>query len=114
MLDRLERSDRLSELLPLAGVLDGHLDQTLRDPELLRRAAQGSPVEGGGLQLLGLVAASHPGFRGRRPVDAEDPLRGIVAGLVGQRRIPSRDCVDLVLVRQEQEIGDMGITHERD
>jgi len=37
VLDRLERSDRLSELLPLAGVLDGRLDQTLRDPELLRK-----------------------------------------------------------------------------
>ena len=31
MLDGLERSDRLSELFPLAGVLDRHLDQALGD-----------------------------------------------------------------------------------
>ena len=110
---RLERADRLAELLALGGVAHGHVEHLLADAEQLCGACQRGTVERGVKQAPGFLSLRHTRLGARRPIDAKQSPRGIVARLVLQRDALARHGVQLVAARQQQQIGDVRVGDER-
>jgi hypothetical protein len=72
VLHGLVRPDHLAELLALADVVDGDVDEVLRDADALRRGAERAAVARVGDDLRALVAAREQRRLARRPGDRGD------------------------------------------
>ena len=82
MLHGLETSNGDTELLALAGVVDGEGDQLLADTELLCGAGQRTAVEGRGFETIRLVPLRDSLIESWFEIDRKEFLRRIVGRLV--------------------------------
>ena len=113
MLHSLEGTDRNAELLSLGCVEDRHLDQLLTHAEKLCGGSENTAIKRSGLQCATRIAIGEQGPRIRGPFNACDLLGGIVRGLRRHLNIRGRHGMYRITRRKQQEVSDVGVTHER-
>ncbi|MDT4855014.1 hypothetical protein FQZ97_893470 [compost metagenome] len=113
MLDRLEGTHRLAELLALEAVVHGEVDHALGQAEQLRGTTQGTAVHGRRPEFTALFGGSHAGGGAGRPLDPEQLAARVHRFVAHEIRLLARHRVHLIAMGQQQEPGHMGIGYQR-
>src|SRR6185295_16471646 len=97
VLDRLVRTDRVSELRARLRVLDGDRDHALRESEALRGRVDGPALERAARGRQRRSTARDPGSRAEARIDAEQPAQRVDRRLTHEKSGVAFDQVDLVV-----------------